>query len=95
MVDAQDTEADVVKRMGRGELIPYLLARPLGPNVAAPQKRWEAVRGWAMAAGIDYDARVLADIPLDAPLPWARTRHRYEGGVANAEKRAWREASEL
>lgn len=91
MVDAQDTEADVVKRMRRGELIPYLLARPLGPNNESPQRRWEAVRAWAMAAGIDYDGRVLADIPMDAELPWHRTRHRYEGGVKNAEAKAWRD----
>ena len=95
MVDAQDTEADVVKRMRRGELIPYLMARPLGPNQASPQRRWEAVRGWAMAAGMDYDRRVLEDIPLDAELPWHRTRHRYEAGVRNAELKAWRDVAAL
>jgi hypothetical protein len=95
MVDAQDTEADVVKRMGRGELIPYLMARPRGENPESAQRRWEAVRKWAMAAGIDYDGRVLADIPFDAQLPWHRTRHKYEKAVANVEVKAWREAGEL
>lgn len=95
MVDAQDTEADVIKRMRRGELIPYLLARPVGVNTASPQRRWEAVRGWAIAAGIDYDGRILADIPLDAQLPWHRTRHKHERGVRNAELRAWSDASAL
>lgn len=95
MVDAQDTEADVVKRLVRGELLAYLLARPRGPNTATPQRRWEAVRSWCVSAGIDYDARVVADTPLGVALPWRRTRHALERQLPHIEARAWREAGAL
>jgi hypothetical protein len=95
MVDAQDTEADVVKRLRRGELVNYLDVRPRGPNGASPQRRWEAVRSWCVSAGIDYDRRVIADVPRDAELPWRRTRHPIESILSKAEAKAWRDASAL
>lgn len=95
MVDAQDTEADVIKRLVRGELVKYLDVRPRGPNTASPQRRWEAVRTWCMSAGIDYDGRVIADASRDAELPWRRTRHALERQLPHHEARAWREAAGL
>lgn len=93
MPDRGDTEADVLKRLRRGELLPYLAAR--GESSGKGDHRWKKVRRWAMDAGIDYDSRVYDDAPLDAALPWARTRHPNERRVARSERNMWRAASSL
>lgn len=88
MVDAQATEADLVKRMHRGELLAYLAVRPEGEVKATPQDRWRQVRDWALAAGIDYDSRVLG--PLSGELPWSRVRHPLADQIGRAEAVALR-----
>jgi len=96
MVDQHTTEADVWKRMRRGDGLAYLAARPRGDVAAegSPDRRWERVRAWAMTAGIDYDRDVIADIPLDAEVPWSRVRSVRSALLAKAEAAIWRRANE-
>jgi radical SAM superfamily enzyme YgiQ (UPF0313 family) len=87
MVDRHSTEADVVKRMGRGDLARYLRARPRGE----PSHQRDTERA-VSASGLDYRALVLDDIPLDATLPWTRVKHPMAVQIARAESAFWRRA---
>ena len=93
MVDAGSTEADVFKRMVRGELLPYLERRPLGDWPGGGLRRWEPVKALAESVGIDYRARVMDDAGDDVRLPWHRLRHPHEARI-EAGMRSWRAARE-
>jgi hypothetical protein len=88
MIDAQATEADVLKMMGPGELLRYLRVRPEGDVPGPAQKRWRVVAGWCKAAGIDY-RNVLRQYGLDEPLPWDHVTHPMGDRLRRAEVRAW------
>lgn len=91
MTDASSTEADVVKRMIRGEILPYIRQRGAGPLLASAQQRWRRVREICEAIDYDYSGRVLAEMPLDAVLPWHRTVPARGDRLARAERKAWEE----
>lgn len=90
-IDAQATEADVVKQMWPGELIPYLEVRGVGPVEGRARVRWQQVKAWADMAGLPYEDRLFDDKPLPAPLPWDRVRHPREDRIKNGERIAWKQ----
>ena len=88
MIDAQCTEADVLKMMGPGELVRYLRVRPEGDVPGPAQGRWRVVAGWCKAAGIEY-RNVLRQYGMDEPLPWDHVIHPHGDRLRRAEGRAW------
>lgn len=88
MVDAQCTEADVLKMMGPGELLRYLRVRPEGDVPGPANQRWRVVAGWCKEAGISY-RNVLRQYDLDEPLPWDHVIHPMADRLRRAEVRAW------
>lgn len=85
LIDHHSTEADLVKRMGRGQLVAYLAVRE--PREQAGRRD---VEGWARAAGIDYRTTVLDDWPLSHELPWSRVVHPLREQQAAGEAAWWR-----
>lgn len=85
LIDHHSTEADLVKRMAAGQLLPYLAVRE--PRELAVRRDVEA---WATAAGIDYRATVLDDWSLARELPWARVIHPLAAMQAAGEAAWWR-----
>jgi len=88
MLDRHTTEADVVKHMGRGDLVPYLEARARLWVDGPPGLRWAVTRRVAKAAGIDYD-RMLDR--WSGELPWSRLTHPHSE-IQKRGERSWERA---
>lgn len=69
-----------------GEALPREMARVRDEVL----RRWEDVRRWCRAAGIDYESQVVADIPAGALTPLSRIRHPMEHHRLRAAARIYR-----
>lgn len=89
LLDRHTTEADVVKHMRRGELLPWLAEeeRVSAETREAPAgRRWEPVRAACYRIGYDYDARLLRR--QTGELPWSRVQHPHSARLRAGERSA-------